>query len=100
METTMETQTYLEHDLHRAAFVLARGFPLLGLQRNGKRFLFEFALDAEQAAHEYAEDAVIPARAYASAIARLKDQLYEAKFKEEVQRNENRNENVYRNCAR
>ncbi len=94
----METQTHLEPDLHCAAFVLTRGFPLLGLQRSGKRYLFEFASDAQAAAHEYAANALIPARDYADAIARLKSSLYSEKFKED--RNENGNGNVYRNYRR
>jgi hypothetical protein len=98
MEPTMETQLHLEADLHCAAFVLARGFPLLGLERSGKRYLFEFAPEAVEAAHEYAENALIPARDYADAIARLKNSLYSEKFKES--RNENRNGNVYRNYSR
>jgi hypothetical protein len=98
MEHTKETQIHVEADLHCAAFVLARGFPLLGLQRSGKRYLFEFASGAVEAAQEYAENAPIPARDYADAISRLKNSLYSEKFKED--RNENGNRIVCRNYRR
>lgn len=74
---------HLEPDLHVAGYLLARGFALLGLQKVGKRFAFTFPPEAQDAVHDYQEGGVVRARDFAQALARLKDQLFAAKFKDE-----------------
>lgn len=79
----MEPQIHLEPDLHVAGYLLARGFALLGLQKVGKRFAFTFQPEAQKAVRDYQKGGVIGAQDYAQALARLKDQLFAAKFKDE-----------------
>ena len=74
---------HLENDLYQAAFLLARGIPLNGLQQVGTRFVFAFdnvSGKAAEAVLDYARGATIAAREYAAAIAQTKTQLYSAKF--------------------
>ena len=73
---------HLEPDLHAAAFLLTKGFPLIRLERVGRRFAFEFSPDAQPVAMEYRQGGTVVARDYADALTRLKDQLYSAKFSE------------------
>ena len=73
---------HLEPDLHAAAFLLTKGFPLIRLERVGRRYAFEFSPDAQQAAHDFRSGGTVVARDFAAALTRLKDELYAAKYAE------------------
>jgi hypothetical protein len=80
-----ETQVHLQPDLYVAAYLMARGFALLGLERVGRRFAFQFNPEAHETAQEYRHGASTEARQvrdFAAALTRLKDELYAAKFAE------------------
>lgn len=81
--TEMETKhTHLEPDLHAAAFMLTKGFPLIRLERVGRRFAFLFGPEAHEAAQEYRNSGTVVARDYAQALKQIKDALYSTKFTE------------------
>lgn len=80
---TMENHEHHESDLGAAAFLVVRGFRLLGLAANdGKRFSFRFADPdgaAAEAAMAYLQGDSAPARALISAQKDLKNLLYARK---------------------
>lgn len=69
---------HLEPDLHAAAFLLTKGFPLIRLERVGRRFAFELSPEAHEAAQEYCQGGTVVARDFARALRQLKDSLYAA----------------------
>jgi len=78
---------YLESDLNVASFLVAKGFPLKGLELLGTRYSFQFedstaGTTASAAAQEFHKGAVIPAREFAAAIQQLKSVLYAEKYKD------------------
>lgn len=74
---------HLECDLGTAAFLVVRGFPLLGLQHlNGSRFGFRFgdpAGKAGAAAMSYLQGESVPAKQLVAAERDLKTLLYSEK---------------------
>jgi hypothetical protein len=92
----MTQSDHLENDLYQAAFLLARGISLNGLEQVGTRIVFAFDNAdgrAVEALTEYARGAEVPAREYAAAIAQMKTRLYTAKFGSNGTRKEsNRND--------
>jgi hypothetical protein len=91
---------YLESDLNVASFLLARGFPLRGLELVGTRYAFKFDSSADGnptlAVQDYHKGAVIPAREFAAAIQQLKTALYTAKFSKDGNGNERKYETYRR----
>lgn len=75
------SERHLEPDLGCAAFLIATGYDLVALERVGRRYGFEFAPAAGQAAAQYRQGAVVVAKDYNNALAWLKDQLYAEKFR-------------------
>jgi hypothetical protein len=75
---------HLESDLHIAAYLLARGFMLLGLEQVGSRYSFRFddpTQDVANAKQDYRKGSLIAARDFAAAIQELKGVLYAEKYK-------------------
>ncbi len=79
----MENHEHRESDLGAAAFLVVRGFRLLGLVANGGgRFSFRFADPdgaAAEAAMGYLQGESVPARALIAAQKDLKNLLYAQK---------------------
>jgi hypothetical protein len=74
---------HLESDIGAAAFLLARGFKLLGLEQVGRyRYAFRFADEgqsAAQAVSEYLDGAPAEAKHLLDSLRTLKDRLYAEK---------------------
>lgn len=71
---------HLESDLGTAAFLVVRGFRLLGLVPNGgRRYAFRFEGTAAEAALAYLQAETVPARALMDAQKNLKTLLYARK---------------------
>ncbi len=77
------TMTKTEHtdfetaDLGVASFLVAQGVPLLKVKPgDGRRRFFCFPPEAQAAASQYFQGALIPARAFFNAVRDLKAMLY------------------------
>ena len=71
---------YRESDLGIAAYLVVKGFPILGLERvNGRRYAFRFEDENGQtaaAAMSYIHGDCVPAKQLVSAVKDLKTMLY------------------------
>ncbi len=85
---------HLESDLGTAAFLVVRGFRLLGLEPNGSgRYAFRFEDPQDKtaaAALAYLQGENVPARAFAAAEKDLKTLLYTRKGNGYGKRHRNR----------
>jgi hypothetical protein len=91
----MEKLTHLESDLSIAAYLLAKGYKLQGLELVGSRYAFKFRdgdRDASFAVSEYSHGGMVEAVLFAEAMKQLKSILYTEKF-----RNGNGHGNGYSN---
>jgi len=72
---------YQQNDMGICAFLMTKGFKVLGLVPAGRGLDFRFADDgtAEQAALEYLQGEPTPARAFYDALKTLKTMLYRTK---------------------
>ena len=79
----MNEISHLEPDLGIAAFLVTRGFHLLGLVPNAGRFLFRFAdpTEVQPAIDDYRQGALVCAKTLLAAEKDLKAQLYSVKGK-------------------
>jgi hypothetical protein len=73
--TTTEHRT---SDLSLAAYLLARGYPLLGTGGDARRRVFAFPAGVEDDAKAYYAGASVGARAFANALRDLKTLIREA----------------------
>jgi len=75
------TTEYLHNDMGTCAFLMTKGYKLLGLAPAKHGFNFRFADDgtAEQATLAYLQGEVAPARAFYDALRTLKSFLYSRK---------------------
>lgn len=84
METSTETNhTFLESDLSVAAYLLAKGYRLEGLELLGSRYAFKFADDgsATHTVQEFSKGGMVEAVIFAEALKQLKNALYSAKYR-------------------
>jgi hypothetical protein len=84
IETNMETKhSHLVSDLSIAAYLLAKGYRLEGLELLGSRYAFRFADDGSvtQAVLEFTKGGMVEAVIFAEAIKQLKNALYSEKFR-------------------
>jgi hypothetical protein len=77
----METREHIEADLGTAAFLVVRGFRLLGLTQNSASGRYSFRFEnaeakAEEAALDYLQGESVPAKALIAAERDLKTLLY------------------------
>ena len=80
-EVTGVTDSYSTTDLNLAAFLMARGLPLLRTESaGGMRKVFWFGPEARDLAAEFYQDATVPARAFANALRDLKTRLREVNW--------------------
>ena len=75
------TTEYLQNDMGTCAFLMTKGYKLLGLAPAKHGFNFRFGDDgtAEQAALAYLQGEPTPARAFYDALRTLKSLLYSKK---------------------
>jgi len=72
-------KAYRTTDLHVAAFLIARGHRLVGIERSGRLQEFCFDADAAGDVRHYFENAAIGSRDYGRALRNVKRALHEGK---------------------
>ena len=73
------TNGYSTTDLNLAAFLLARGLPLLKTD-GGSRKTFHFSVEARDLAPEFYQNVLVPVRTFANALRDLKTRLREVNW--------------------